>query len=229
MKDNAIPIIVEFNGLPGLGKTTVANALMEELNTKGFKTISKYRRNIFHTLHHPFPELFDLKLYNLVSDYAKSIPPRGRKRTHVNWTNFYAQKYKSIEKDCKVDFAIIDEAIIQFLVAMAFQDKMPKSEQAVAIVRRLKTIGIKFVRVDCVNHIGESAKRIMSRPARGLLFESMQHDELISTLEVEAYNFEYLRSVFSEVYENQLVIAIDTLDNPQDNVQIILNSIVNLK
>ena len=33
------PIIVEFNGLPGLGKTTVATSLIEELRLSGYKTI----------------------------------------------------------------------------------------------------------------------------------------------------------------------------------------------
>ncbi len=221
-------VIVEFNGLPGLGKTTVANILIDELNKLGYKTVNgKYRRNIFYTLHHPFPELYSLKLYRLVSSYAKSIPPRGRKRTHVHWTNFYACKYESIVKYSGADFAIVDEAIIQFLGAMAFQDRMPVSDKATAIADRLKSMGIKFVRVDCVNHIEESARRIMSRPSRGLVFESMQQDELLRTLEVEAANLEYMRSVFSKVYEDQLVITIDTLDAPEKNARIIMDNLLN--
>lgn len=219
-------IIVEFNGLPGLGKTTVADLLMAELNDRGYKTVSgKYRRNKFYTLHHPVPELYNLKLYKLVSVFAKSIPPKGRKRTHVHWTNFYARKYESIVKYSGADFAIVDEAIVQFLVAMAFQDRIPVSEKAEDVVVKLKSLGIKFVRVDCVNHVEEAARRIMSRPSRGLVFESMGQDELLKTLEVEAANFEYLRSVFSNVYQNQKVITIDTLEDPETNVQKIMNSI----
>ena len=109
---------------------------------------------------------------------------------------------------------------------MAFQDRMPVSEKADAIVEKLKSLGIKFVRVDCVNHIEESAQRIMSRPSRGLVFESMQREELIKTLEVEAYNFEYLRSVFSKIYDDQLVITIDTQLNPQENAIGIMKTLV---
>ncbi len=224
------PVIVEFNGLPGLGKTTVANILIGELNKLGYETINgRYRRSVFNTLHHPFPELYSLKLYSLVSSYAKFIPPIGRKRTHVHWTNFYARKYESMVKYSGADFAIVDEAIIQFLVAMAFQDRMPVSDKAVAIVEKLKYLGIEFVRVDCVNHIEESAKRIMSRPSRGLVFESMQPKELLRTLEVEAANFEYLRTIFSQVYQDQLVITIDTLDDPEKNAHKILETITKIK
>ena len=228
---NKNTIIVEFNGLPGLGKTTVANILIEELNKLGYKTVNgkKYRRNLLYTLHHPIPELYSLKLYKLVSSYAKSIPPIGRKRTHVHWTNFYARKYESIVKYSGADFAIVDEAIIQFLVAMAFQDRMPVSDKMDAIVEKLKSMGIKFVRVDCVNRVEEAARRILSRPERGLVFESMQQDELLRTLEVEAANFEYLRTVFSRVYDNQLAINIDTLEAPENNALKILDVIRKLK
>lgn len=219
-------IIVEFNGLPGLGKTTVATFLVEELKQQGYKTIKNYRRNVFYTLHHPFPELYSPSLYRLVKAYADMIPPKGKKRTHVHWTNFYAQKYESILKHNVADFVIIDEGIIQFLVAMAFQDKMPISDKADEIVEKLKALGICFVRVDCVNHIEESANRIMSRPSRGLVFESMQRDELLRTLETEASNFEYLRSVFSKIYENQLVITIDTQLDPRQNAVIIKETLV---
>lgn len=220
------PIIVEFNGLPGMGKTTVASSLIEELKQQGYKTIKNYRHGVFYTLHHPFPELYSPSLYKLVKSYAHSIPPQGQKRTHVHWTNFYAQKYDSIIKHNVADFAIIDEGIVQFLVAMAFQDKMPISDKADAIVEKLKALGICFVRVDCVNHIEESANRIMSRPSRGVVFESMQRDELLRTLKAEASNFEYLRSVFSKIYEDQLVITIDTQLDPHENAVGIMRTLV---
>jgi hypothetical protein len=223
------PIIVEFNGLPGLGKTTVANSLIEILNHLGYKTVNRrYRRNLFYTLHHPIPELFNLKLYKLVSDYAKSIKPR-KKRTHLHFTNFYAKKYLSILKYSGADFGIVDEGLIQFLVAMAFQDRMPESDKAEAIVRKLKALGIKFVRVDCANDVETSVARVLSRPSRGLVFETMQKEELNKTMEAEALNFDYLRTVFSKVYSDQLVINIDTVNtDPIDNAKIIADKLLNL-
>lgn len=223
-------IIVEFNGLPGLGKTTVANAVIKELENRGYKTTDRhYKRGPFGAMVHYFPWLFSRSLFKLVLTFANSISPEGKRRTHVNWTNSYAHKYKSIVKHSNADFAIIDEAIIQFLVAMAFQDKMPVTDKAEEIVKKLKAIGVDFIRVDCVNDVEEATKRIMSRPSRGLVFESMQHDELVRTLEVEAANFDYLRSVFSKVYENQRVITIDTVHAcPNDNAQIIIDQIIGL-
>lgn len=220
MKNNTV--IVEFNGLPGLGKTTVAEFLIKRLNEKGYKTVNRYyRRNILYTLHHPFPELFNLSLYRLVKSYSAMIPPINTKRTHVHWINFYVQKYLAIQKYSDADFAIIDEAIIQFWVAIAFQDRMPKSKLVESIISKIKQLGIQFIRVDCIHHIDEAADRIISRPQKGMMLENLPPQELKRTLEVEAYNFDYLRSVFSQIFEGQQVITIDTLSTPEENVKII--------
>ena len=41
------PIVVEFNGLPGSGKTTIARILQEKLKQAGIPTISRYARHRF--------------------------------------------------------------------------------------------------------------------------------------------------------------------------------------
>lgn len=223
-------IIVEFNGLTGLGKTSVAKVLIEELNKQGYKTVDRYYRYIFlHSMHHPFPELFSPRLYWLVKSFANSLFP-PKKRSHVEKISYFAQKYKSIEKHSHVDFAIIDEAIIQFFAAIAFSDRIPVSTKVDAIVKKLKKMNISFVRVDCVPNIDEAEKRIMSRPSKGLNVERMQKGDRLKKLETEAANINYLRSVFSKIYEDQQVITIDTTTaNPIENAQIVLEYILKIK
>ena len=219
MVKNSKTIIVEFNGLPGLGKTTVANLLLNELNNRGYTTVtSHWRKNILNNFHHPFPELYNLDLYHRFVTFARSIPPKRKKRTHVHIVNFYIQKYEAIRKYCDADFAIIDEAIIQFWVAIAFNDIIPHDNEKVrAIINKLKALHIDFIRVDCLNHVDSAATRIKQRPKKNIIFEKLDDTDLISALEAEAANFEYLRAVFSEMYENQLVITIDTNDSPKKN------------
>lgn len=213
-------VIVEFNGLAGLGKTTVANILIDKLNKMGFKTVNRqYSFLLYRILFHYFPKQMYSKLYHLVLEYADTLPKRETKRTHLLFTSAYTLKYKSIMRFSCADFAIIDEALIQFLVAMAFKDRMPHNDKAEAIVQELKRMGISFIRVDCVNHVHQAAERIMSRPPRGLVFESMSNDELIATLKTESYNFDYMRELFSKVYPNQQVIEIDTNESPIENAE----------
>lgn len=225
-KGNKDTCIVEFNGLPGLGKTTVANILIDELRKDGFKVIDrKYNKNILWKIAAHFPKIYNLDLYRIVKEYAETIPSTGGKRTHVDWTNRYALKFWLMKSFSGADYAIIDEALIQFLVAMGFKDRMPESDKAEAIVRKIKEMGIDFIRVDCVNNVEEASKRLLARPSRGLVFEKMNSEELLATLETEKANFEFLRKIFSKIYENQQVIEIGAQEEPRKNAMIIKEAI----
>ena len=222
LKRSHATCFVEFNGLPGLGKTTVANILIDELRKDGFKVIDrKYNKNILWKIAAHFPKIYNYDLYRIVKDYAETIPSTGGKRTHVDWTNRYALKYWLMKRFSGADYAIIDEAFIQFLVAMGFKDRMPESDKAEAIVRKIKDMGVEFIRVDCVNNVDEASRRLLARPSRGLVFEKMNSEELLTTLETEKANFEYFRKIFSKIYENQQVIEIDTQEEPRKNAMII--------
>lgn len=223
------PIIIEFNGLPGLGKTTIANRLIENLDQLGYKTVDRhYRKNKLHTLRHPFPEIFSPSLYFLVNSFSKTLPLTGRKRTHLHWINFYSQKYLSIKKNRDIDFAIVDEGIIQFWNSIAYQDRIPASNEAKAIVKKLKSLGIEFIRVNCINNIEVSASRIITRPSRGIRIETLDYNEKLKTLETEAENFVYLRSLFAEEFGSYCEITIDTLLEPEDNAKKIQDYVLEL-
>lgn len=221
-------VIVEFNGLAGLGKTTITNALKGELQKDGYKVIGNYRHSCFHSLRPLFCIPYSFSLYRLVKRYADSIVPYKKDRVYTHWTNHFVRMYKSIEKHSDADFAIIDEAIIQFLVAMGLSDHLPKSDLLLDVVQKIKTMGVGFVRVDCENHVESAYERILSRPAKGMYYEKWSREELLSQLKTEADNFKTLRTVFSEVYPEQTVISIDTIHTPGDNASIIKKIITNV-
>lgn len=221
-------VIVEFNGLAGLGKTTVANVLKDELRKDGYDVIGNYRHSFFHSLRPFFSVPYSFSLYRTVKRYADSIVPYKKDRVYTHWTNHFVRMYKSIVKYSDADFAIIDEAIIQFLVALGFNDHLPKSELLNEVVRKIKTLGVSFVRVDCVNNIESACERIQSRPAKGMYYENWTREELIKQLKIEADNFALLRETFSDFYPDQLVIIVDTLNSPEENAKKILNIITNI-
>lgn len=221
-------VIVEFNGLAGLGKTTVANILKDELRKDGYDVIGNYRHSFLHSLHPFFCVPYSLSLYSTVKRYADSIVPYKKDRVYTHWTNHFVRMYKSIEKHSDADFAIIDEAIIQFLVAMGFDDELPQSELLNAVVKKIKLMGVSFVRVDCENNIKASCERIKARPPKGMYYECWPQKEMEAQLQVEAQNFETLRNVFSKVYSDQIVIPIDTMRDAKDNARIIKEVILKL-
>jgi len=221
-------VIVEFNGLAGLGKTTIANALRSELQNDGYKVIGDYRHSILHSLRPIFCIPYSFSLYRLVKRYADSIVPYKKDRVYTHWTNHFVRMYKNIEKHSDADYAIIDEAIIQFLVAMGLSDHLPKSDLLNEVVRKIKSLGVSFVRVDCMNNVESACERIQSRPAKGMYYEKWTREEMVKQLQTEADNFALLREVFSDIYPDQFVITIDTLNSPEENVKIIMNIITNI-
>lgn len=221
-------VIVEFNGLAGLGKSTVANLLKNELLNDGYNVIGWYRRNIFQSLRPIFSIPYSFSLYSLVKKYAETIVPYRKNRTYEHWTNHFVRMYKSIDKYSDADFAISDEGIIQFLVAMALNDYFPETPLMDAIVEKIKSMGVSFIRVDCESKVEVAYKRIKSRPSKGMYYEKWSKDELMGQLQVESYNFNYLRTVFSKIYPDQTVITIDTMKSPEDNAKMIKEIITNL-
>lgn len=218
MKDKKT-IIVEFNGLAGLGKTTVANTLMDDLREDGYHVIGKYRHSILQSKRPLFCVPYSFDLYKKVKRFADTIEPFRKDRKYIHWTNHFVRMYKTIEKYSAADFAIIDEAIIQFLVAMGLNDRFPQSPLLDDVVEKIKDMGVSFVRIDCDNHIEEAFERIKARPPKGMYYENWPQEELIAQLQAEAYNFSYLRSVFSKVYPDQQVVTINTLDSPESNAK----------
>ena len=221
-------IIVEFNGLAGLGKTTVANILKDELRKEGYNVIGWYRHSVLHSLRPVFAIPYSFSLYRKVKKYADSIVPYRKNRKYTHWTNHFVRMYKSIDKYSDADFAISDEGIIQFFVAMGLNDHFPQSDLLDAVVEKIKSMGVSFIRVDCENHVEASFERIKSRPSKGMYYENWSQEELMGQLQAESYNFAYLRSVFSRVCPDQKVITIDTLDSPEDNARKIKETLINI-
>ncbi len=221
-------IIVEFNGLAGSGKTTVANILIDELRNDGYDVIGKYRHSFMHSLRPLFSIPFSFTLYRKVKRYADSIEPYRKNRGYIHWTNHFVRMYKSIDKYVNADFAIIDEAIIQFLVAMGLNDYFPKSPLLDDVVKQIKSMDVRFVRVDCENNVDLAYTRIKTRPPKGMYYENWTRDEIVHQLQVESDNFEYLRSVFSRIFPDQKVITIDTMLHPRENAKIIKEIITKL-
>lgn len=214
-------IIIEFNGLPGSGKTTISKELKKILESNGYSVVTNYFR--FYWNRFPFKILtipYSLKLYTLARDYSRSILPM-RKRTHLHKIVYWFRMYKQIIKYSSADFALIDQAFIQDLVSIAWLDAIPHSNKCDAIVKFLKEEEINFIRVDCANNMELSVNRIKERPQIGHLFESIDDVELYGILKIQSHNFDYVRETFSQILKNQYIIKIDTKLSPQLNAQII--------
>lgn len=226
IKSNKSPIIIEFNGLPGTGKSTIVECLDKELKSRGYNVIRRYSHRFWHKYHFTILSAFyNLKLFKLVRSYSSDIVPLVKK-LHVGNVVWYVRMYKNIEKYTHADFSLIDQGIIQDLATIAWREPLPCNEKLGKVISEIKKMGIRFVRVDCKNDIELSMDRVVSRTHIGHEFEILSNVELKTALSIQADNFSYIRSVFSQIMQDQIVVEIDTSVLPEENAIKIINTII---
>lgn len=212
-------IIIEFNGLPGTGKSTIVNELKRLLEKDGYRVEKGYYHRIWEKFHYPFIIIpFCVTLYLKICRFSNSLKPR-KYRTHQSGVVYYTRSYLKANKYCSSDFILIDQGIIQDIVTIAWLDKILPDDISPlsSVIMKIKKMNVKFLRVDCDNNIDLSEKRIIERPSKNHLFESFNSKSLRKALETQGDNFEIVRSLFNKYEVNPLSINIDTSVNPNEN------------
>ena len=215
------PIILEFNGIPGTGKSTIVDALKIALEKDGYSVKKGYSQWIWERYHYPIMIVpFSIQLYRLVCKFADSVKP-FRKRTHQSGVLYYSRVYYKARKYCDSDFLLIDQGILQDLNTIAWLDELLPLNRGklVAAISYIKKMNICFHRIDCINNIELSMDRIRTRPPKNHEFEHISSEELRKALITQANNFDYIRNVFNEVFTNQRVISVDTELSPEETAQ----------
>lgn len=225
---NNKPIILEFNGLPGTGKSTIANILRVLLEEEGYTVTRGYYHRVWEKYHYPFLIIpYSFSLYRFICHFSDSIVPY-RKRTHQTGVMYYTRAYKKAKDFCKADFIIIDQGVIQDLSTIAWLDRLQPYNKSLLlkVLNRINKLGVVFHRVDCISNVGLSMERINSRPQKNHYFERLSTDELKDALLIQAHNFDYIRKACSEAFPEQQIIQIDTGIPPKENAIQIKNFIL---
>lgn len=219
-------VIIEFNGLPGTGKSSVAEVLKNMFEADGFRAVSGYNRYFWHRYTYPLMVIpYDFKLYRLIRSYSKTVDLTNRV-IYLSDSIHYCRMYENIHKDNNIDVAIIDQGIIQNIVSLAPQGILPKSSLLLNIVERIKKKRISFIRVDCKANETLSLNRVLTRTSTKHFLENYPQKDILQILSIQKDNFDIVRSVFSDIMPEQKVISIDTSDSIEKNAKIIRNMVL---
>lgn len=203
------PVIIEFNGLPGSGKTTIARALGNSIESMGMTVSYHYYRHNYQM--YPKSILLSPKYIPVVkalSDYARLLPNRQYMPRVLTMVNFL-RMYRNFIKDRGSDFLLIDQGIIQSFISLAHQDQLKKSPRLEKAFKCMHLDNLPVLFVNCNVREDTSNARIISRSSNGCRVESMTDEARHRTLKMQEDNFSYLREVIKESLTSYIDINTD--------------------
>lgn len=210
-------MIIEFNGLPGTGKTTIAHELENILVKQGFECCYKYDTGKSKIKRY-FSYVSDgsLYLYYLGICFAKSLKGSFRKENLQVATVlvYFYQLYKAFNKNCRDKILIIDQGIIQGLISLAHTQAFSSPEVLDKILRFFKKKGITFMQVNCLCDSELSLARIRERNTTAGRLDTYNDAALADALKKQSENFDVIRNCAANIFE---CIDIDTHFDPRDN------------
>ena len=219
-------IIIEFNGLPATGKTTIANALVSLLEEDGIQCTGHYLkhkwqkngRTVFLS-----PKLF--RLLFLLKRFADSIKPRSYRFTHIMGEIYHYRSYRDFLHDYKDKRVfIVDQGLIQSIISIAHTDKILDEDSLKKVVSYYSANNIEFICVNCKVDPNLSFERIRNRPDNTARMHQIPREQLLHAMRMQADNFDMVRRCFADRL-NLEVVNLDTELDPSENARIIYNSI----
>lgn len=227
-------IILEFNGIPGCGKTTTANLLFEKLRDLNYKVIT-------------FKELLNneikIKKINLIVDlfkisnlrfayniiklclYTKPIKFSRFKYAKTAYIYYYIMNHLQIEKK-KYDFIICDQGLIQIILSIMYIDIFSKKLHVNKLIDKSLACFTNLYYINCIVDISTAKDRIRSRNLKqGRLDFIMDDDELLSALTAQIYNLEIIRNSVKDLFATH-VIDLKMNCSPDENAEKIIKNIL---
>lgn len=197
----AKPVLVEFNGLPGSGKTTVANLLFNKLEASGYNVDQRentYLINRMGSLGRKWRMLksggviLPWRLFN----FYLSIEPLRLDRLHqikriYAWTSSYVRLYG--EGGRGWDVVIVSEGFVQAVVSAVFLDVFGKKKELQDLLSYFLAKNFNIVIVDCVIDENEASERILARKGTKGRFDQMAVTHLEGNLARHNRNLEIVR------------------------------------
>ena len=215
--------IIEFNGLPGSGKTTISQVLGQYIKKENGMVSFKYFRHWCHdyTYSMCMSPLYYNRAIRFVK-YSRCLEVQQSLRYSLLPLK-YIRMYEHFVRDNKQAELIIDQGFIQGMISLAHTDLFPREELLLSLLKTSGLNDLPIVFVNCKCSLDKTMDRLLTRQAQGSRLQQMNKDELKHAMSVQEQNLTYIRSWVVEVCPNTKSITIDTELSPAYNAELIMN------
>lgn len=221
-------MIIEFNGLPATGKTTVAGEMKNILEKQGFRCVNKYQKKESRIARY-ISYVFDgsLILHFLAQKYARSIYGNdiGKNRKITSIMVYYYRMYREFDRECRGQILLVDQGLLQGLISIAHIKPVTDNKAIDRVMKFLSKKNIRFFIVNCKNDPQLSFERIRNRNTDFGRLDSFEDASLKEALKTQAANFDIVRAS-AERNSDNAQLEIDTLLSPYQNAVKIIKAFV---
>lgn len=231
------PLIIEFNGLPGSGKTTLSSHIADYLNKNNIRCLlyqdylklNSRKSKVLKVSNFLFelmkPSNWPFIYYS--TSFLKSAGLWSRDRISRLRSMFYMyMNIKKLIKKESIDVIIIDQGVIQTIISILFLKNLSCEEQVNKILECLSETITKFCIINVHVDVDLVSQRIVKRQKMSSRIDRMNEEEARDYLLANSRNFNKIRKIISEI--NIQHLNIDTFLDVKKNSRIITDWIFKL-
>ena len=224
--------IIEFYGLPGVGKSTICDLLEEKLNLTGYKVINIQKQKKCITIQDKinkailtlksFAFIDNIKLYKILNNYKRVY---GKNELSDYWIRRIIVTNYLLKKEIKrstYDYILLDEGIVQFITSIVHDEVIKNDIYTDEICKNISNVYSNYTTVihcnlDYKNIIG----RLKKRNKKNDRFIFTDEDMMLKVLKKKEKNLDTIshKILFNEYIDLNLEDKLDL------NCQKIMNRI----